>query len=321
MKKRLVTFIFLSVFCLSGYAKKSEQPLDQMIAIVNDDVITKSELNRALAMVKMQAIQEHLATPKEKELQKQVLDQLINKKLELQIAKQIGIKISNSDLDKTIEQIAKQNNLSTKELYQRIQQEGMSISDYRNEMREQITLQKLQQEEIIKRITVTPQEITRFLNKQPTQNNASVSKEYHLEDVLIPLPDAPSSKEIAEAQKRAQDIIAKLNTGQTLAQITKTPSSPQDPVKTNDLGWRKLSEIPSLFVEPLNHIKVKETTAPIKAANGFHVLRLVEERSLHSPQVSKTRQEAETLLLQQKFEEAMKPWIAKLRSQAFIVTK
>src|SRR3990167_4848981 len=321
MKKRLVTLIFLSVFCLSGYAKKSEQPLDQMIAIVNDDVITKSELNRALAMVKMQAIQEHLATPKEKELQKQVLDRLINKKLELQIAKQIGIKISNSDLDKTIEQIAKQNNLSTQELYQRIQQEGMSISDYRNEMREQITLQKLQQEEIIKRITVTPQEITRFLNKQPTQNNSSVSKEYYLEDVLIPLPDAPSSKEIAEAQKRAQDIIAKLNTGQTLAQITKTPSSPQDPVKTNDLGWRKLSEIPSLFIEPLNHIKVKETTSPIKAAHGFHVLRLVEERSLHSPQVSKTRQEAETLLLQQKFEEAMKPWIAKLRSQAFIVTK
>jgi len=188
-------------------------------------------------------------------------------------------------------------------------------------MRDQIILQKLQQEEIIKHITITPQEITSFLNKKSKEKNIDLSQEYHLQDILIPLADTPSSKEIAAALKYAQEVVAQLNKGQNPAQMTLTTSRNHALLKVNDLGWRKLSEIPSLFVASVNRMQVNEITNPIQADNGFHVLRLVEARSIHLPKNVLSRKEAEAFLLQQKFEESMKTWIAKLRSQAFIITK
>ncbi|OGT40912.1 MAG: hypothetical protein A3F12_06040 [Gammaproteobacteria bacterium RIFCSPHIGHO2_12_FULL_38_14] len=317
--KRIIftTLVAISIiFCITTYAKTQEQPLDQLIATVNDDVITKSELNRAMMMAKAQFEQAQGNPPQDKELKKQVLDQLINKKLELQAAKQANIKTTDQELNQAIAQIAKQNNISVNEVYQRVNQEGMTKLEYRRELRDQLTMQKLQQEEIIKRIVITPQEVATFLKNNKTIQDTSRASQYHLQDILIPVTDNATPQQISAAQDEANTIVQQFKKGQSFNDFVK--AAPNN-VKIDDLGMRSTSEIPSLFVEPASRLNSNEVTAPIKAGNGFHVLFLVEKNTTNTP-ITITKKEAESLVLQKKFEESMKVWMSKLRSQAFIVT-
>lgn len=331
MKKRLLsvsscTFYLLllsAIFCISSHAKSDNQSLDQIVAIVNDDVVTKTELHRALTAVKMQIQHEHLPAPSENVLQKQVMDQLINKKLQLQIAQRAGMRISDVELNKAIAHVAQLNHISVNSLYQRINQEGLSTSEYRHEIRDQLTLQKLQQQEVAGKIIISPQEISRFMNSKPWQNNGP--KEYHLEDILVPLSDTPSQDEIAAAKKHAETIIAKLNRGQRFHEIAESESREKHPLQDhplqyNDLGWRKLTEIPSAFTEQVSQMQVKKIVGPIQTPNGVHILRLNAVHDLSSKQAGPSRKQVEEFLLQQKFEEAVRNWVSKLRSQAFITT-
>lgn len=306
MKKIVLSSVslLLAVFCLSGHAKVTGEYLDQIVAVVNEDVVTKSELNRQLSLAKLQLSQENRSVPSN--LQKEVLDQLINKKLQLQIAQQMGIHFGEEDVDRIVQNLAGKNNLSTEELYSRINSEGMTTADYRKELLEQMTIQKLQQQQVASRIVVTPDEINTFMHSKLWQNNAG--KEYHLEDVLVSLSDTPSSDEVAHAKKQADAVVAALKQGKTTTDIQGAES--------NDLGWRKLPEMPSAFVEHVVNMQVHQTAGPIRAGNGFHVLRLVADRSLASNAPDKN--EIEHLLMQRKFQENVQSWVSKMRSQAFI---
>jgi peptidyl-prolyl cis-trans isomerase SurA len=319
MKKVLITGLLLcsTLLCASSNAKKNEQPLDQIIAVINDDVVTKTEFNRALATAKVQIVQERVPMPPENVLDKQVLDQLINKKLQLQIAKLANINVTDTDLNNAVQHIAEQNHMSVKELYQRINHEGMSTTDYRTEMHDQMTMQKLQQQEIVSHITITPQEVATFLHSKAWQNNTS--KEYRLEDILIPVAEAPSTTEIVTARKRAENVMTRLNQGKSFQQVAQSESGDTHALQGGDLGFRKLPEIPSAFAEQVVTMKPKEIAGPIQAPNGFHIIRLVDVRATSEKQAAPDRKQVEELLLQRKFEEAVQNWVSKLRSQAFIV--
>lgn len=316
----LIALFFYSLFAVTGYAKPNEpnhESLDQIVAIVNQEVVTQSELNHSVAIVKMQMTQAHLPMLKDDVLQKQVLDQLINRKLQLQLAKQAGITITDQDLDSAIQTVAKQNQLSVNALYERLAKEGISSADYRNEMHDQLTLQKLQQQEIGGPFSVTPDEITQFMRTTTLQDTGP--KEYQLDDIVHFLSDTPSADEIATAKKHAQNAYALLKQGKPFADVAKFESSKHHIVKENDLGFRQLSEIPSAFIEPLQHLQQGDIADPIEAPNGFHIIRLTALRKAGSQQTAPTRQQIEDVLLQRKFEEAVQNWVSKLRAQAFIV--
>jgi len=301
----------------SAQAEQNNEALDQIVAVVNDDVVTKSELNKAMTIAKMQISQEHLPTPAETVLTKQVLDQLINKKLQLQIAKQVGITIPDDLLDQTIGRVAKQNNISIEALYQQLSHEGMTKTSYRDEIREQLTLQKLQQQEVVSHITISPEEVTAFMRSRVWQSNES--KEYHLEDILIPLTDTPSSDEVIAAKKHALTIVDKLKQGQSFQKLALAESGDKHALQGGDLGWRQLPEIPSAFAEYVTHLQAKEIAGPIQTPNGFHVIRLIAARNLANAQGAPSKKQVEDLLLQRKFEEAVQNWVSKIRSQAFVV--
>jgi peptidyl-prolyl cis-trans isomerase SurA len=320
MKKIILTSLLLCcAFCTTlSLAKSNSESLDKIIAVVNDDVITTSELQQSLAIVKLQIAQQNGPAPSENILKKQVLDQLISKKLQLQIAKQAGIGISDTDLDRAIETIAKQNNATTEMLYERLNADGMSTTDYRREIRDQLTLQKLQQQEVVSRISITPDEVTSFMRSQLWQNNGA--KEYRIEDILIPLSDAPSSSDIATARKHALLVIDQLNAGKNFREVAQSESGAKNALDGGDLGWRKLPEIPSAFAEQVSRMQTKEIAGPIQTPNGFHIIRLSGMRKVGSEEPAPSRKEVEDLLMQRKFEEAVQGWISKLRSQAFIET-
>lgn len=312
----LLALLVLATVSFNTYAKSSGESLDKIVAIVNDDVVTKSELDRALSLARIQLSQSNTNVPGKEVLQKQVLDQLINKKLQLQIAKQVGINITSADIDRVVQNVADKNNISTSELYKRINQDGMSTATYRTELHDQMTVQKLQQQEVNSRITVTADEITNYMQSKLWQSNSS--KEYHLEDILIPLSDTPSSDDIVDAKKRALGVIAKINQGQNFTEAAQKESGDDRALTGGDLGWRKLPEIPSAFAQHVVNMRTNEIAGPIQTPNGFHIIRLVDERAIESKSDAPNRTQVEQLLMQRKFEEHAQNWVSKMRSQAFV---
>jgi peptidyl-prolyl cis-trans isomerase SurA len=317
MRNKLFYLLSLSsaLFCSNLYAANA-QALDQMVAVVNDDVITTSELNQAVGIIKAQIATQNVGAPSDKVLKKQVLDQLIDKKLQMQLAKQAGIDITDEDVNKAVMLIAKQNNISVDTLYEKLKQEGMSTKDYRAELHDQLIVQKLQQQEVASKITISPQEVTTFLNSHAWQaNNAH---EYRIEDILVPVTDSPTPDDLAAAKKRALTILSKLKSGSAFESIAQSESGSKNALQGGDLGWRQLPEIPSAFTAEVSHMRKNDVAGPIQTPNGFHLIKLVDTRSISSEKKTLDRKAVENLLLQQKFEEAMVNWSSRLRSQAFI---
>lgn len=293
--------------------KRGEQPLDKIVAIVNDNVITQTELNQAVNVARSQMATENLPPPSTNALRKQVLKQLINNKLQVEAAETLGIHVEDEELDKVVNRIATDNHLSVKEFYERIAHEGMSAQAYRKQIRESLTLQHLQQREVASRITVSPDEINDSL--RTIRLETSGEKEYHIQDILIPLSDTPSPQEIAIAKKFADDISARLRKGLQLNQLAPAEA---DAIQQNDLSWRKLAEVPTAFTEPVTHMKEKGYAGPIQTSNGFHIIHLAGLRNLNEHSAKPDRKQIAQEIFQRKFEEAMQGWLAKIRGQAFI---
>jgi len=317
MKNQLLilTLTWLTLGAGMTYAKPTPLALDNIVAVINDDVVTQSELKQSLTMTKAQLAQAHTSLPSAEVFEKQVLNQLISKKLQLQIAKQAGISVADNEIDEIIQKIATENNVSVSALYKRINQEGMETSAYRNELREQLTIQRLQQQEIGTRIKVTPEEISSFMNSAVWQSNSD--KEYRLEDIIIPLSDSPASDEITTAKKRAHAVMGQLKQGQAFNAIAQRESNAKNALQGGDLGWRKLPEIPSSFSTHVVSMQTNDLAGPIQTANGFHIIRLTDVRA--SEKQTADKKQIERLIMQRKFEEHVQNWVSRMRSQAFIV--
>jgi peptidyl-prolyl cis-trans isomerase SurA len=319
MKKYLIlSTLFCSLLLGVAHAKPADQPLDKMVAIVNDDLITRSELDNGIKAAKMQITQRLDPNVSDKALEQQVLQTLINKKLQLQMASQAGLTISNKDVEDAVARIAGQNNVPVTELYQHVRQAGMTEEEYRTEIHDQILIQKLQQHEVAGRISITPEEVSSFMNSVKSNNNGP--KEYRIHDIIVPISDNPKPAELATAQTRALNIKNQIQNGTNCKVVTQTESK-KAALQSTDLGWLKTEELPTAFTDAVAKMKKNGVTDPIQTGNGFHVVHLEDVRSLTGANPALTdRRSAEAMLLQQKFEVAVQSWMSKLRSTAFITT-
>jgi peptidyl-prolyl cis-trans isomerase SurA len=304
----LLTSLF--ILALPTAAFSITQPLDHIIAAVNDDIITQSEFNEALQTAQIERQVNHLPIPPTSQFRQQVLDELIDRTLQLQLAKQAGVKITDAELNQAIHEIAVKNHLAVNDFYERLHQEGLSTNRYRQELRQQLVLHKLQQHEVASRITITSEEVASY--QHPPFSHIHRIKAYHVEDIMIPLNGTASATDMEQAKKQAAILLTRLKHGQHPL----LPPMPADVhITHHDLGWRTLSEIPSAFVGYLSQMQVKEVAGPIQTGNGLHIIRLIGVQG-----ESLTRQQAEDLVLQRKFADALQTWMSKLRGQAFIVT-
>lgn len=319
MKKWLqlsVTLLCSLTLCMTSYAA-SGQALDRIIVIVNDAVITQSDLDDAIDTMKRQLHNSNTPIPPPDALHKQVLDQLINRKLQLQLAEQAGIKVTDAEVTKTISTIAKNNKMTLPELYQRIASDGLSKAAYRKEIQEEIAIGRVQQQDIGARIMISPQEVDDFMKSAAWRSYNT--KEYHLEDILVGLPDTPSSQQVVAAKQRAEQIVEKIHHGTSFKAVAAAESSGSEPLQGGDLGWRKLPEIPTAFADKLTRMKANEILGPIQTANGFHIVYIAGIRTAGMQgNAEAQRKQVQELLFQRKFEEALQSWLNKLRSEAFI---
>lgn len=324
----MMSFRFTLIACLSlllsptVFAKNNPQMLDGIAAIVNDSAITQSEVNRAENTIKAEMMSTNTPIPPANVLQKKVLDQVIDRKLQLQAAEQAGIKISDKQVDDTINTIAKQNGVTADVLYTKVAMQNLSRAEYRKEIREELTLQQVQQQQVGSKVIMNPDEVKSFMRSKAWQtalNTEAPIKEYHVEDLVVLLPDAATPENIANAKIQADMLLTQAKQGVNYNNLIK----PNDKtMETNDLGWRKLNDIPSAFAEQIAAAKKGSVVGPIQTGNGFHLVRLVDVRDEKSvaknAMPAPTEKEAEQMLYQRKFAEVLKKWIARLHSQAVI---
>jgi peptidyl-prolyl cis-trans isomerase SurA len=317
----LLFSILMSPCSLAGTKTKSHGiALDKIVVVLNNSVITQTELDEAMAKTKNQLAGSPTPSPSTDVLRKQVLDQLINRKLQLELAEQGNIHVTETDIDKAVNVIAARNHMSADELYTNVSNQGLQRSEYRQELHDEMTIQKLQQEAVASKITISPQEVDDFMRSAAWL--AHNTREYHLEDILITLPENPSTQDISDAKKRADGLLTKLHQGMGFHEAAASESGDSsNALQGGDLGWRKLPEIPSAFANPLIQAKSDDIIGPIQTANGFHIVHVAGIRKatdVPGTTAQSKHQLVQQLLFQRKFEEALQSWLTKIRGEAFI---
>ena len=314
----LLSSLFVSHYALSA-TSKNEQSLDVIVAVVNKTIITQSELEDAMNRIKKQLLASHTPLPSNTVLRKQVLDQLINRKLQLDLAEQAGIRVTDADVTQAINTVAQKNHTTTNSLLAAVAAQGLTKSDYRKEIHDELVMNQIAQQMVGNKISLSPQEVDDFMRSAAWLSYNS--KEYHLEDILIALPEKTTPEDIANAKKRATALLEKIHQGVSFRAAAVAESSGSKALQGGDLGWRKLPEIPSAFASKLVGMKEDDVAGPIQTANGFHIIHVAGIRSIGMQgNKDNQRKQIQELLYQRKYEEALQTWITKLRSEAFINT-
>lgn len=318
MKKQLVRLVV--AVCLSFVSVAAlADPFNGIAAVVNKSVITQDDLNNQVAMVKERLQQHHVQLPSEMVLKQQVLQQLIDRELQLQQAERAGIKVSPTQVDTAIKRIAEQNHLSVAQLYQSSEQDGYTKKSFRAEVSKEILMQLIQNHEVAARISISKQEVEDYLSILAHSHRQLT--EYHLGDILLALPESPSPAQVAKAEKKAQTVVAQLKHGANFEKLAVANSSGEEALKGGDLGWRKLAELPTPFVKDAESMKVGQVAGPIRTPNGFHVIKLLGMRhaGLKGTRAEQEKQ-VEQMIFERQFNQQLLNWIAQLRAQAYIKT-
>lgn len=251
------------------------QPLDRIVAVVDEDVIMQSELDRAVAMIKSQYANQPGQLPPEAVLRKQVLERLVLMKLQVARAKDTGIGVSNDELNGAMASVAQQNGTTPDGLRAKLAAQGMNFDDFRSSIRDEIIVQRLRQNFAQSRVQVSDAEVDAALTAK-----SSGGLQYHLAQILVGLPDGATTEQIATGQKKIdgiKDLIDKNQMDFNAAAVRY--SDAQNALEGGDLGWRSQDEIPSAFVSTLQNLKPGQVVGPLRGPNGFQLIKLVETRN------------------------------------------
>lgn len=301
MTKSILTLLFplsLLIATPATLAQTAIAPrttaVDRIVAVVDEDVILKSELDRAELNVKQQYTAHPEQLPPEDVLQKQVLDRLILVRLQLARAAETGMKISDAEIDQGIQRVAEQNKMNLSQLQQRIAGDGMTYDAFRKSMRDELVVQKLQQAIIQERVAVSESEID---NQLATERAGG--PQVHLAHILVALPDGATPEQIKTAQAKIDGVKELIDQGKMefSAAAIRYSDSP-NALEGGDLGWRSIDEVPPAFTDLIKTLKPGQITQPLRGLSGFQLLKLVEVRNAGQVAVQKvTEYHAQDLMV------------------------
>jgi peptidyl-prolyl cis-trans isomerase SurA len=252
------------------------QTADSIVAVVNNEVITRNELTDRMRLVERRMKSQGAAMPPEAQLQKQLLERMIVDRAQLQLAKETGIRIDDSLLDRAIARMAEQNKMSLQEFRNQLEREGMAFSRFREEIRDEITMQRVREREVDNKIQITESEVDNYLGTEAGIQQGQ--QEYNLAQILVRIPENASAEQIGERRRRAEEVLQQLKKGGDFVKLAATYSDSSDALKGGELGWRNQDRLPQLFVEAVANLKQGAVSDVVKSANGFHILKLVGKR-------------------------------------------
>ncbi|MCO8170628.1 peptidylprolyl isomerase [Pseudomonas sp. 21LCFQ02] len=268
--------LMLGALLLSGAAHAAVQPLDSVVAIVDNDVIMKSQLDQRVREVQQTIAKRGGGTPPAEALQPQALDRLILENLQLQMGDRAGIRISDEELNSAVETIAQRNGMSIEQFRAALAHDGLSYNDAREQIRREMIISRVRQRRVAERIQVSEQEVKNFLASD--LGKAQMSEDLHLANILIATSDSASSADIQAAARQAQDIYAQLQKGADFAQLAIARSATENALDGGDMGWRKAAQLPPPFGDMLSSMKPGEITPPARTPGGFIILKLLDKR-------------------------------------------
>ncbi len=258
--------------------KKSNEiiKMDRIIAIVDQGVITEQELIDRTRTVKDQLKKQGTPLPSDSVLERQVLERLIADSLQLQLAAQTGIKIDDTQLDKTIERIAAQNKMSVDEFKDVLEKDGIPLRKFREDIRSEITIARVREREVDNKLNISEGEIDNYLTTQA--NRGEEQDEFEISHILIRTPEDASPEDLEKAKAKTQEALKQLADGTSFSEVSASLSDAPNALEGGGMGWRSGAQLPALFLEILKPMQKGEISKPIRSPNGFHILKVTDRR-------------------------------------------
>ncbi|MGL4750695.1 MAG: peptidylprolyl isomerase SurA, partial [Shewanella sp.] len=263
------------------------QPLDRVAVQINDGIVLESEITNMIDTVKANAKAANQSLPSDSALRTQVIERLILTRLQLQMADRIGLHIGDLQLDQAIENIAREQKMTVAQMQQKIASEGISFSQYREQLREEITLGEIQRIQVQRRIQVSPQEITGLVKLIQEQGMKDV--EYQIGHILIDVPNNPTSEQLEASSKRANAVLERLKSGEDFRRTAIASSSGPKALEGGIWDYMNINEMPTLFAEVINGAKKGDIIGPIKSGAGFHIIKIMDARGLQTKEIEEVR--------------------------------
>ncbi|BCO25301.1 chaperone SurA [Rhodoferax lithotrophicus] len=269
---------------------------DFIVAVVNSEPITNTQVSREIQRVLQQLTQQRRAQPDVRVLASEVLENLISIKAQLQYARDTNVRVEDSAVDQAIQNIAQQNQLNVPELMRRVQNDGLSASDFRAQLQDQIMLQRLRERDVGGRVRVSDLEVDQYLTEQKSNQNLS-DIQLNLAQILVSVPETASPEQIAALRKRAERALERARKGEDFAALVREFSDASDLVNAGQLGLREASRYPALFVDATRLLDVGAVAELVRSPAGFHVLKVVEKIHAGLPTAVVTQSHARHILL------------------------
>ncbi|EMQ3627417.1 peptidylprolyl isomerase SurA [Salmonella enterica] len=286
--------LLLDIAMIANTSFAAPQVVDKVAAVVNNGVVLESDVDGLMQSVKLNAGQAGQQLPDDATLRHQILERLIMDQIILQMGQKMGVKITDEQLDQAIANIAKQNNMTMDQMRSRLAYDGLNYSTYRNQIRKEMIISEVRNNEVRRRITVLPQEVDALAKQIGTQNDAST--ELNLSHILIALPENPTSEQVNDAQRQAESIVEEARNGADFGKLAITYSADQQALKGGQMGWGRIQELPGIFAQALSTAKKGDIVGPIRSGVGFHILKVNDLRG-QSQSISVTEVHARHILL------------------------
>ncbi|UCH54034.1 MAG: peptidylprolyl isomerase [Pseudomonadota bacterium] len=275
---RFALALVVVMVALTGPIASAQESIDidRILVVVNDDVITASELDERIEQTRRQLSAEDVRLPAAEALRRQVMERLLLERIQLQLATQSNIRASDNDVQRAVERIAQQNRMTLEGMNDYLRGAGISIEAHRAQIRDQVILQQLVDREVHNRIVVTDAEVEAFLERD--EGRRKVSIEYNLSHIFLPVPDGASTEVVQRVRAQAEDIVGQVRAGTDFEQLAHQHSRGTEALKGGQLGWRRAGQLPEMFLSALTDMTVGAVSAPLRSPSGYHILRLNERR-------------------------------------------
>ncbi len=251
-------------------------PVDRIVAVVNDEVITQNDLTERVALVSNQLRRGGGQLPPQDALQRQILERMVNDLVQVQHARETGLRIDDATLDRTLQRIAQENNLSMGDFRAALERDGIKYQRFREDIRNEILLARLRERDVENALVVTDAEVETELAREAKEKTGD--SEYRLSHVLVMVPAQATPEQIEQRRRRAAQALSELRRGTNFAQVAAQYSDAPDALQGGSLGWRPAGRLPTLFLETLDKLEPGAVSDILRSPNGFHLVKLLEKR-------------------------------------------
>ncbi|HEX6794726.1 MAG TPA: peptidylprolyl isomerase [Casimicrobiaceae bacterium] len=273
----------LACFAPPAHGADNPLPLDRVLVVVNDEAITQWDVNEQRRILVSQMQASKVTAPPPDILDKQVLERLIMERAILQYAKETGIRVDDTTVERTILRVAEENKLSPEEFRKALTRENVPFENYREDIRRQIVIQRVREREVDSKVSVSDAEVDNYLATVASQ--AGGEDEYHLAHIYITVPEQASPEAVEASRRRAEQALADVKGGKNFAEVAAAYSSAPDATSGGDLGWRTRARLPTVFVDVVQKMKPGDVSPVLRSTSGFHLVKLVDERNRNQPTV------------------------------------